>query len=283
MGSERWSWEQTIRWLREQPDQAALIRSGYFDDPLEAAAIRYWRSAEWRALAAFLPRHTGGRALDFGAGRGIASYALARSGFKVVALEADGSSLVGAGAIRELAGQTGLSITVLENSSSQLPFPDACFDLVFGRAVLHHVADLDATCGEIFRVLKPGGTLLAIREHVISHERDLDAFRALHPLHKYYGGESAYTLQRYLGALRTSGFALTKLVLPLRSDINIHPYSLPELQDELAGRASGGNRLLRRVVRASINNPFIWLVMLRVIELVDNRPGRLYSFIARRP
>ena len=44
-----------------------------------------------------------GQALDVGAGRGIASYALAREGFTVTVLEPDDSHLVGAGAIRSLA------------------------------------------------------------------------------------------------------------------------------------------------------------------------------------
>lgn len=278
-----WTWEQTIRWLRAQPDQAALIESGYFDDPIEAAALRYWQSAEWRAISEFLPRLSNGRALDFGAGRGIASYALARSGFDVDALEANGSALVGAGAIEALAHQTGFRIRVHESTSDRLPFPDASFDLVFGRAVLHHVSDVAETCSELLRVLRPGGTLIAIREHVISRAGDLEAFRESHPLHKYYGGETAYTLDTYLNALRQAGFRLKRLLLPLRSDINIYPYSLGELQSELARRASRGSGTIQYLLRQAMRNGACWQVMLRALELIDNRPGRLYSFVARKP
>jgi ubiquinone/menaquinone biosynthesis C-methylase UbiE len=42
--------------------------------------------------------------------------------------------------------------------TSNLYFPDQCFDLVFGSAVLHHVLEYESFLGEIFRILKPDGT-----------------------------------------------------------------------------------------------------------------------------
>jgi SAM-dependent methyltransferase len=41
-----------------------------------------------------------------------------------------------------------------------VPLPDHCADAVLSAQVLEHVADLDAYCAEIRRLLKPGGTLL---------------------------------------------------------------------------------------------------------------------------
>ena len=105
------SWEQAVQWLREKPDQQELVRACYFDDPLIEAAERFWQSVEWQSIAALLP-HSKGRALDLGAGRGISSYALARDGWAVSALEPDPSNLVGAGAIRTLVQESGLPIEV---------------------------------------------------------------------------------------------------------------------------------------------------------------------------
>jgi ubiquinone/menaquinone biosynthesis C-methylase UbiE len=117
-----------------------------------------------------------GRALDVGAGRGIASFALASERFSVTALEPDGSALVGAEAIRSLARESGLPIEVCQDFSEKLPFSDAQFDVVFARAVLHHTRDLRAACEEFLRVLKPGGVFIAVREHVISRPEDLPPF-----------------------------------------------------------------------------------------------------------
>src|SRR5579862_2301134 len=96
------SWEDAVSWLRSQPDKAQLVLECYYDDPPLAAARRYYASGEWQAVRALLGTMRG-RALDVGAGRGIASYALARDGFEVTALEPDPSELIGAGAIRALA------------------------------------------------------------------------------------------------------------------------------------------------------------------------------------
>jgi len=80
------SWEEAVVWFRNQPDQQQVARDAYYDDPLLDAAVRYHASEEWRAVSSLLHGRRG-RALDIGAGRGIASYALARDGQSVAVLE----------------------------------------------------------------------------------------------------------------------------------------------------------------------------------------------------
>jgi SAM-dependent methyltransferase len=276
------SWEQAVQWLRDQPGQRDLVLAAYYDDPLPAAADRYWRSEEWQAIRPQLPT-VPGCALDIGAGRGIASYALAKEGFDVTALEPDGSYLVGAGAIRDLAAASGLPIQVTQEFSERLPFTDAQFDVVFARAVLHHTKDLPAACREFFRVLKPGGRLVAVREHVISRQEDLPAFLDLHPLHKLYGGENAFLLTQYEAAIRAAGFRLDTVLLPLESAINFAPYTLDSLKAELGTRVTRGLPLLKHFVHWALTLPPIWALARRVLTRLDKRPGRLYSFIAQRP
>jgi SAM-dependent methyltransferase len=277
------TWEQAVQWLRSQPDRRDLVLAGYYDDPVEVAADRYWRSPEWLSARPLLPAAPGARALDIGAGRGIASYALAKDGFEVIALEPDGSSLVGAGAIRALAERQGLSIAVQEQSLQDLNWDDDAFDLVFGRAVLHHVPDLYATCRELYRLLKPGGTLVALREHVISRNEDLPRFHELHPLHRYYGGENAYLLEHYTSALLAAGFQDLQVLAPLRSPINLAPQSVASIQQELARRLGLGRRALSTPCEWLLSRPFIWSMLLPIVEKIDHRPGRLYSFVARKP
>ncbi|HJP68862.1 MAG TPA: methyltransferase domain-containing protein [Sphingomicrobium sp.] len=274
------SWEDAVVWLRTQPDRRQLVLDAYYDDPLIAAAQRYHRSDEWRAIATLL-RGRGGKALDVGAGRGIASYALAREGFAVTSLEPDPSGLVGAAAIRSLAAEAALSIDVVEQLSEKLPFANGEFDVVFARAVLHHMRDLDRACAEMHRVLRPGGIVIAVREHVISREADLGKFLKSHPLHHLYGGEHAYLLTRYEDALKNAGFVSIEVLSPLKSPINLFPYTVDSLRDAFIDKAS--QRPFGKFLwRLALGSDRLFEALLSLAGHFDNRPGRLYSFIARK-
>jgi len=216
-----------------------------------------------------------------GAGRGIASYALAREGFQVISLEPDPSAIVGAGAIRALAADAVLPICVVEDVSERLPFADGTFDVVFARAVLHHMSDLDLACSEMHRVLGPGGILVAAREHVISREADLARFLDRHPLHRLYGGEHAFVLDRYIGALKAAGFETLEILPPLQSPINLFPYTLDSLRDALIDKIS--QRLpVRPLLQLTLGSDWLFQSLLSMAEHFDNRPGRLYSFVGRK-
>lgn len=268
MSDKPLSWEAAVLWLRNQPGQQELVHACFYDDPLPAAAARYAASTEWQAVRSLLPSSFG-RALDIGAGRGIAAYALARDGWDVVALEPDPSTVVGAAAIRALASETGLDIEVIERQGEDLPFADASFDLVHCRQVLHHASHLNTLCREIGRVLKPGGMLLATREHVISRHEDLPQFLSGHPLHKLYGGEHAYLLHEYTAAIRQGRMSLVQVLNPFQSDINLYPETRMQLKQRLS------NKLHLPVC-------FVPDFALGWIGKFSNNPGRLYTFIGRK-
>jgi SAM-dependent methyltransferase len=53
------------------------------------------------------------------------------------------------------------SVCVIQAIAEEMPFPDNFFDIVFAGNVLHHTL-LEKSAREIYRVLKPGGTLCFI-------------------------------------------------------------------------------------------------------------------------
>ena len=256
-------------WLRSQPDQDALVKACFYDDPLLDAAERFYASTEWKAVRSLIGPPRGG-ALDIGAGRGISAFALAKDGWATVALEPDASHVVGAGAIRRLAREGNLRIEVVETWGEALPFENDSFDLVHVRQVLHHARDLKQLCREIGRVLKSGGIMIATREHVLSHRQDLNEFLKQHPLHALYCGENAFLLEEYLDAIKAAGIKLSKVLNPLESDINLYPES----------RVSLKARIARKLKLPSA--AFIPDSVLSLRGKLMKEPGRLYTFFGFR-
>ena len=277
--------EQAVQWLRDQPDQQKLVAACYFDDPLMGAAERFWQSSEWKAIAALMPKKQG-QALDLGAGRGISSYAMAKDGWKVTALEPDQSTLIGAGAIRALSKQSKIDITVVNEYSEKLPFEDNRFDIVNCRQVLHHTRDLSQSCREIYRVLKPGGMMIATREHVISKHEDLQDFLNAHTLHKYVGGENAFLLEEYLSAIQLSGLQLKHVLAPLDSPINYFPMTSAEHFNYCSRPVARiiGQRLAKILLSTQhFLGKFLMKKIVTGFNQKDHTPGRLYSFVASKP
>lgn len=108
----------------------------------------------------------------------------------------------------------GRAVTVLDRSSS---------------------LNLQQICREIARVLKPGGPLIATREHVVSDERQLPQFWANHPAHQLAGGEMAYELSRYHSSLRTAGFKSIRVYGPWDTIVN----HFPSLTQDVVTAAKG--------------------------------------------
>jgi 2-polyprenyl-6-hydroxyphenyl methylase/3-demethylubiquinone-9 3-methyltransferase len=94
--------------------------------------------------------------LDVGCGGGILSEEFARLGCHVTGIDPSASSLETA---RRHAAQQGLEIEYRQSTGENLPFADACFDIVVCCDVLEHVQDLRAVLGHVARVLKPGGLM----------------------------------------------------------------------------------------------------------------------------
>lgn len=274
------SWEEAVRWFRTQPNNESAVRDNYFDLPVRRAVERYAQSEEFAEVLRLLGMGNGRTVLDLGAGNGVASFALARNGWQVTAVEPDPSTEVGAGAIRSLCEDTGIEISLVQACGERLLLPDAWFDAVHARQVFHHAVSLDEMTRESARVLRPGGRLLITREHVADDDAQLAVFRANHPLHSRYGGESAYPVSRYIAAFESAGLRVLRAWGPLESILNFYPGTEDERQN-----------VIRQAVAAYWGGVGRWMSCLAVyremqlkrITEQDRTPGRLFSFLLEKP
>jgi SAM-dependent methyltransferase len=97
---------------------------------------------------------TGGTGLDLGCGLGLQSRALRERGYRVIGIDP------AHGLLRRAKADGTPSVT---GSALALPFADGVLDFVYTVGVLHHLdgaAAQRAACGEVARVLKPGGAFI---------------------------------------------------------------------------------------------------------------------------
>ena len=137
------------------------------------------------------------------------------------------------------------------------------------RQALHHSHNLKEFCKEAGRVLKSGGFFIATREHVISKKEDLNIFLQDHPLHKFYGGENAFLLNEYVEAIEKGNMKIIHTLKPFESDINLFPYSLDDFR-------------IRILKYAEIVYGFFPWIFVFSLKNIFNRPGRSYSFVAKK-
>lgn len=278
--AEKLTWEDAVRWYRSQPGNETAIRDNFFDLPVYQAAQRYAKGEEFAEVLRLLGPGNGRTCLDVGAGNGIASYALAMNGWSVTALEPDPSDEVGSGAIRAIAAEAKLPITVLREWGEKIPLADQSQDAVHVRQVLHHAYDLRGMLKEISRLLRPGGVMLATREHVVDNDEQLKQFRAQHPLHALYGGENAFPLEEYKSAIASAGLQLVEVFGPISSILNFYPGTEAQRRERVRTFAAARWRGLGRFLVGS--QAFLrWQAC--VADQGNHAPGRIYSFLASKP
>lgn len=273
------TWEEAVTWLVEQPDREAIVRECYFDRPVDAAVRRYANSEEWAEVSKWLPTKIG-RALDVGAGNGIVSFALAQAGWRVTALEPDPSQYVGAEAVRAIAQDNELPIEVVQTWGEAMPFPDNHFELVVARQVIHHAHDLKQMYAEMARVLRPGGTLIAFRDHVIDSPEGLEEFRRNHPLHHLYGGENAFTLAQYRAAIQECGLKIIRQWNQFDSVINYAPLTRQEMCRKFSQLLP--LRPLQPAIAGVLQSPFVFPILTKLASRFNRKQGRAVSFLIHK-
>lgn len=290
------TWEETIISIRKQPEFADLVEKAYFDEDLVLNVERFRSSAEYvetkKIIREFTGSNTGLKILDIGSGNGISAVSFSLDGNEVTAVEPDPSDTVGSGAIRKLISHFKLSkFSVVDTYAEKLPFPDSVFDVVYVRQAMHHANDLRLFVREAARVLKKGGLLLTVRDHVVFDRKDKQLFLESHPLQKYYGGENAYSVQEYTGAIQASGLKVQRILGHFDSIINYFPM----LEMDVKSLKTNRNTLIENSLKSKLpsflaNIPFVKKGYAQYVEyklgpVLNERliPGRMYSFIAVKP
>ncbi|MCX7985378.1 MAG: class I SAM-dependent methyltransferase [Bacteroidales bacterium] len=224
------TWEETIQYIRTKQEFAELIRLSYLDENLPSNVELYRQSDEFKEVLhifrQFVPQSK--TLLDVGCGNGTSSIAFALEGYDVTALEPDSSETVGTGAIQKLAAyyqipRIAIQCTALENAN----LDEESFDIVFVRQAMHHAYHLNTFVEKAARLLKKGGLLLTIRDHVVFSKKDKQWFLNSHPLQKFYGGENAYTPSEYRKAIKKAGLSLIREIKHFDSVINYFPAEDP--------------------------------------------------------
>ena len=123
-----------------------------------------------------------------------------------------------------------------------LPFADEAFDLIFHPVSNCYVKDVKAIWKECWRVLKPGGTLLAGVDHYINYivddsERNIVNSLPFDPLvngeHKKQlekadaGFQFSHTLEEQINGQLEAGFTLLELYEDTNSSGYLHDLNIP--------------------------------------------------------
>jgi ubiquinone/menaquinone biosynthesis C-methylase UbiE len=95
-------------------------------------------------------------------------------------------------------------LPVLQGSGAHLPFPGACFDLVYLAHVLHHIAAYRRVLAEIARCLAPGGRLFVVES--ISDHPLLRLARRVRPSWQGDATEVEWRYDELKGDLEQAGF-----------------------------------------------------------------------------
>lgn len=111
----------------------------------------------WAAAIKAIVNPVNKRVADIGCGGGIYSVAWHRLGAEHVT-GVDFSAQMLEAARNNAAGLEGLTFQAGEATATGLP--DACVDIVFERALIHHLPTYDACFAEAFRVLRDNGQVL---------------------------------------------------------------------------------------------------------------------------
>jgi SAM-dependent methyltransferase len=292
MNVKKMTWEETILFIRKQPEYKSIVEMSYFDENLSSNVERFKCGDEFQETISLLNKFSNGgkELLDIGSGNGISAVAFALKGYNVMAIEPDPSETIGAGAIRKLKQHYALAnLDVKEAFAEELKLPSESFDIVYARQCMHHAYNLEKFIGEIFRILRKGGILITVRDHVIFSNKDKEVFLKSHPLQKFYGGENAFTPEQYKQTMQKAGFTINLELKYYDSIINYFPLTKNEIDELPLTTEKKLKETLQKKIGNLANIPILFNLYKKRVGFISNQPpderkipGRMYSYVARK-
>jgi ubiquinone/menaquinone biosynthesis C-methylase UbiE len=148
---ERAKWDALAQ--RKQSDAGIFLLEENFQTYAQQASTM-------AGVIEFLGDLHGKQVLEYGCGLGKTAVLLAKSGAQVTTFDLSPTSVaVTRNRATQNELQTNINLTVA--AGEHLPYADESFDVIFGRAILHHI-DADLGWHELDRMLKSGGKAVFI-------------------------------------------------------------------------------------------------------------------------
>lgn len=149
-----------------------------------------------------------------------------------------------------VAQREGYDIDIVRaDMTKPLPFPDESFDLIFHPVSNCYVENVEPIWKECFRVLKPGGRLLAGLDNGINYvfddgEEHLEKKLPFNPLQdqalykesieKGWGIQFSHTIEEQIGGQLRAGFLLRDIFQDTNGEGNLHLHGVPTFFATLA-------------------------------------------------
>jgi len=114
--------------------------------------------SEFPGVSEFLGDLNGKRVLEIGCGSGKTAVLLSKSGANVTAFDLSPLSV---NVTKQRAMINGVEMDLIVSAGEYLPFADDGFDIIFGKAILHHLV-IEMGQPDLYRVLRKGGKAVFI-------------------------------------------------------------------------------------------------------------------------
>lgn len=155
------------------------------------------------------------RMLDLGGGIGSISVNFADAGHSVVSMDLSREKVLkGRGLYKDVP-----NMNYVVGDAHNLPFKDGAFDVVHSWAALHHFPDKRKSLGEVRRVLRPGGRLVALEPGLVNPfaapARKFFPTAAHDRMEKPFVPSSLKkTMSEFFGKVETRSFGFLVYILP---------------------------------------------------------------------